>query len=183
MILNRKQKEVLVIKLANEGKTTREIAQVAHVSLKDIGSIIRKYTGDDNKKQHDEIPTKKLSLDSKCLQMFQEGHSNVDVAITLDMPADEVMANYMDYQRLQELNDFIQLYRDLGDDRPLFILLYKRMKAEGLWSKKEILRIVSVESDLKDLAYKVEEECKEIGRLNLLKLQLEDRIRAMGGIV
>ena len=40
-------KEDIVIKLAEEGRNTRDIAQVAHVSLKDIGTIIRRYTGED----------------------------------------------------------------------------------------------------------------------------------------
>ena len=48
MVLNKKEKEELVIKLLNEGKTTREIAQLAHVSLRDIGSITRKAVGDDD---------------------------------------------------------------------------------------------------------------------------------------
>jgi hypothetical protein len=43
VILTRKEKEGLVIKLAEAGKTTRDIAQVAHVSLKDIGAILRRY--------------------------------------------------------------------------------------------------------------------------------------------
>jgi PP-loop superfamily ATP-utilizing enzyme len=36
MILKREEKEQLVIELAMKCKTTREIAQTAHVSLKDI---------------------------------------------------------------------------------------------------------------------------------------------------
>ena len=47
VILKREEKEKLVIQLAEAGKTTRHIAQVAHISLKDIGTIIRKYTGED----------------------------------------------------------------------------------------------------------------------------------------
>ena len=47
VILKRQQKEDLVIKLAEEGKSTRFIAEAAHVSLKDIGTIIRRYTGED----------------------------------------------------------------------------------------------------------------------------------------
>jgi transposase len=40
VILNRQEKERLVLKLANEGKNTREIAKEAHVSLRDIGHIL-----------------------------------------------------------------------------------------------------------------------------------------------
>ena len=47
MLISRKEKEKLVIQLAHEGKTTREIAKQVHISLRDIGIIIRKETGDD----------------------------------------------------------------------------------------------------------------------------------------
>jgi DNA-binding NarL/FixJ family response regulator len=48
MILDKKEREELVLKLLNEGKTTREIAKLVHVSLKNIGKITRKAAGDDN---------------------------------------------------------------------------------------------------------------------------------------
>jgi hypothetical protein len=47
LLLSKKEKEKLVIELVNEGKTTREIAKAVHISLKDIGRIIHKVTGDD----------------------------------------------------------------------------------------------------------------------------------------
>jgi len=45
VILTRKEKENLVINLAEVRKTARHIAQVAHISLTDIGAIIRRCTG------------------------------------------------------------------------------------------------------------------------------------------
>jgi DNA-binding NarL/FixJ family response regulator len=42
LLTNRKEKEKQVIKLAEEGKTTREISKEAHISSKDIGKIILK---------------------------------------------------------------------------------------------------------------------------------------------
>ena len=41
VVLTRKEKESVVIKLAEEGKRTRDITQDAHFSLKDIGAISR----------------------------------------------------------------------------------------------------------------------------------------------
>lgn len=41
--LNRHQKKALVIELYNQGKTRRQIAEVVHMSFKDI---INEYTGD-----------------------------------------------------------------------------------------------------------------------------------------
>jgi len=61
LLISRKEKEKLVIQLAHEGKTTREIAKQVHISLRDIGTIIRKETGDDKedllskeKQKHDD---------------------------------------------------------------------------------------------------------------------------------
>jgi hypothetical protein len=47
-VLNRQDKEELVIRLHQEGKTIRQIAAAAHLSFTDIGSIIRKIDGRDN---------------------------------------------------------------------------------------------------------------------------------------
>ena len=44
LLTSRKEKEKQVIKLAEEGK--QRIAKEVHISLKDIGNIIRKATGD-----------------------------------------------------------------------------------------------------------------------------------------
>jgi uncharacterized protein YerC len=45
MILNKKEKEDLVIKLLNDGFNYEEIAKRAHMSLSDISKIKRKVTG------------------------------------------------------------------------------------------------------------------------------------------
>ena len=47
LLLSRKEKENLVIKLTQEGKT-REIAKQVHVSLRDIGKIQHKLTGNED---------------------------------------------------------------------------------------------------------------------------------------
>lgn len=44
-VLNRYDKEKLVIKLHQEGKTIRQIAEAAHLSFGDIGKIIRRIDG------------------------------------------------------------------------------------------------------------------------------------------
>ena len=53
----------MVINLANEGKTTREIAKEVRISLKSIGKILNKVTGDDaiNEDAERQVRLKKLS--------------------------------------------------------------------------------------------------------------------------
>jgi hypothetical protein len=54
--LNKFEKQDLVIKLHNEWKTYSEIAHIAHVSLRDIKPILKKYERKlENKKRRKEI--------------------------------------------------------------------------------------------------------------------------------
>jgi DNA invertase Pin-like site-specific DNA recombinase len=47
-VLNKYEKEQLVIRLHQEGKTIREIASAAHMSFSDISKIIGKVDGRTN---------------------------------------------------------------------------------------------------------------------------------------
>ena len=47
VLLNKHQKKALVIELYKQGKTRRQIAEVVHMSFKDIADLINEYTGED----------------------------------------------------------------------------------------------------------------------------------------
>ncbi len=64
MLLDRKEKERLVIKLVKEGKTTRDTAREIRISLQVIGKIIWKYTRDINEEQFE---ARKLTLESTII--------------------------------------------------------------------------------------------------------------------
>ena len=91
-LLSRKEKEKLVLELAYDGKTTREIAKAVHISLKDIGKIILKVTGDDVcpvEKEKDQKHFKSLYIYAQAFQMFKDMKSLADVVIELryrDLP-------------------------------------------------------------------------------------------------
>jgi transposase len=112
VILKRQQKEELVIRLAEEGKSTREIAQAVHVSLKDIGVIIRNYLGE--KENETTYSGKALSMHSKAFKLFKENKNLVDVAITLNIETDEVLCMYSDYLRLLKLQKLMTIYKEIG---------------------------------------------------------------------
>ena len=78
LLLSRKEKEQLVIKLAQEGKTTREIAKQVHISLRDIGKIQHKLSGDNdiflkekNKNKKQRKKNKKENLYHHMLKLFK----------------------------------------------------------------------------------------------------------------
>jgi hypothetical protein len=73
-VLNRQDKEQLVIELHSQGKNIRQIAVAAHLSFGDIGMIIRKLDG---RESQDEIAgnkdVKNKSRETKALWLFSNG--------------------------------------------------------------------------------------------------------------
>ncbi|MDQ6723624.1 MAG: hypothetical protein M3Z01_05095, partial [Thermoproteota archaeon] len=128
----------MVIELANEGKTTREIAKEVHISLKDIGKITRKETGDDDSyiKEKEDLQRqqklKELSPYAQAFQMFKDKKSLVDVAINLDIETNLVLIFHADYLQLVRMNGLVKIYQELKNNFPLFFHLYRGVKREGL---------------------------------------------------
>jgi hypothetical protein len=97
MLPNEKDKENLVIDLLKKGHKTREIAKMAHVSFSHIKKIRMKLTGEVNE---DNQKRKPLSPSSQAFKLFLEGKSNVQVAIGLDLPPDQILKMRSDYMVL-----------------------------------------------------------------------------------
>jgi transposase len=146
LLTSKKEKKKQVIKLAEEGKTTREIAKEVHISLKDIGKIIQRAAGDDleitekEKEKEKEKRLKPLSPYARAFQMFIDKLTLADVAIELDLDTDTLLNYYKDYLRLVRTNSFMSIYNELkknDDFLSIFIHLYRRIKKEGL-TKQDI---------------------------------------------
>jgi transcriptional regulator len=102
--MNREEREDHVIQLYNEGKTVREIAELMHMSFRDIGAITKKVKlkvdGERGPLEDDnEIESK--SKNSQAIKLFLELKSPVEVAIALDLPANQVRAIYREYWELE----------------------------------------------------------------------------------
>ncbi|MGA6991855.1 MAG: hypothetical protein WBX81_15670, partial [Nitrososphaeraceae archaeon] len=124
-VLNKYDKEQLVIKLHKDGKTMRDIAHAAHLSFGDIGKIIRRIDGQVN---DDDINLGNKSKESKALWLFKNGKRPIDVAIELDIPYDEVTELEQEYWALNQLYDLPLIYQELKHEFDLFFKLFKLMK-------------------------------------------------------
>jgi hypothetical protein len=158
LLASRKEKEKQVLKLAEEGKTTREIDKVVHISMKDLGKIIRKETGDideltesekeeGKKEKEKQKRLKSLSTYARTFQMFKDNRSLADVVIELDIDTDTVLNYSEDYLILVRTNSFMAIYYELKDDLPTFIHLYRRIKEEKL-TKQDITNLLQNSKDL-----------------------------------
>jgi hypothetical protein len=105
-MLNKKEKEQLVIKLFKENKTIQEIAEKVHVSFRDFSAIIRRIDGGDAN-----YPNNK-SKDTQALYLFSHGKTPLDVAIELELSASEVIAQQIEYWKLRHLHELATPYDD-----------------------------------------------------------------------
>ena len=126
-MLNKKEKEELVVKLHQENKTIRQIAEIVHMSFKDIGTIIRRIDGDNE----DKFVDTKLSNKSKASQalwLFENGKRPIEIAIELDISYNEVIDLQQEYWALTELYDLPLMYQELKHDFDSFSKLFKILK-------------------------------------------------------
>jgi IS30 family transposase len=95
--LNQWEKQELIIKLRKDGKTYREIAHIAGVSLRDIKPTLRKYErklqtkkGEENNQKIKKISKKRC----RAYDLFRNRKNPVEVAIDLELDYEQVF-----YQR------------------------------------------------------------------------------------
>jgi predicted XRE-type DNA-binding protein len=128
-MINKFEKEALVIRLLNEGKTIREIATEAHISFKDIGGIARKLKGETEIQQESSTPK---SLETQALILFAEGRNQVEVAIALDISTSKVSDIYEEYLRLNSIEDLIEVYEKIKYSLPKFLKLFDAMTCSDM---------------------------------------------------
>ena len=182
-VLNKYDKEELVIKMHQEGKTIREIAHAAHMSFGDIGRIIRKIEGPAN--DGTDVNLSNKSKSTQALYLFEQGKKPIDVAIELDIPYSEVEDLQQEYWALKGLFDLAFMSMEIkNDDRPSFVKLFKLLKRSKMLSEKHILKLISYATD--DLPT-LENRCHKLGsdavELQIRKKQLENEVSALNSSI
>jgi hypothetical protein len=180
MLLSKKDKEKRVIDLANQGKTTREIAKEVYISLKSIGQILNKVTGDNEDEEKQRLESK--SDYARAFKMFQDGRPLTEVAIELDIESPTVICYYEDYLKLVNMRKLVAIYNDVKNDLPLFLKLYWRIKKERL-SKPQISELLKIPNRLLEIGKKVDLYNNHIWNLHEKKLKLEKEIGMLSDVL
>ena len=156
-VLNKYDKEQLVIELHSQGKTIRQIATAAHLSFSDIGTIIRREDGHD---KDDDIETKDLKNKTKttqALHLFKSGKKPIDVAIELDISANEMEDMLQEYWVLNQLDELALVYLEVKTFLPSFLKLFHCLKKDKMLSEKQISDVLGyVGNDLPQLTDRVQ---------------------------
>ena len=125
MILNRQQKENLVVDLLNQGVSYPQIAKQVHLSFSDIKKIRMKSTGEVSEEQQKEDQKKKpLSIPSQAFKLFLEGKSIVQVAIMLDLPTDQILKVHSDYLMLQNMERVARILTENRKNLDSYLCLF-----------------------------------------------------------
>ncbi|MGD9672071.1 MAG: helix-turn-helix domain-containing protein [Candidatus Nitrosocosmicus sp.] len=128
MVLTKKQKKEMVIRLYEEGKTTKEIAKIVKMSLRDIGIILREYN-------HEPEPKPPKSDHSNAFQLFSKGKDLIEVSIALDLPFDHVRQYFIEYLDLKGMFDFVNVLKNYPSFIRFFVQIADKMKYEGLFKE------------------------------------------------
>jgi uncharacterized protein YlzI (FlbEa/FlbD family) len=126
-MLTRQEKERLVIELYNQGKTIRDIAREVRISFRDIGMILKKASGEKEENQNKK-QSLLLSTSSQAYQLFSEGKTLIDVAISLNLGESETTKYYEEYLNLKQMHELKMVYDEIGPDVMHFLELYKMSK-------------------------------------------------------
>ena len=138
--MNLEEKKNLVIQLHEEGKTQREIAKTAHMSVRDISKIIRKIDG---------IPEEK-SIETQALDHFQQGKKPVEVAVELNLNAQKTSKFYKDYLKLEGFHKLASLYEEINGHLSLFLKLYYAFLQNNI-KPNELVNIVKNSNELTNI--------------------------------
>jgi membrane-associated HD superfamily phosphohydrolase len=173
VLLNKKEKQQLVVDLHRQNKTIREIAQQVHMSFKDIGSIIRSIDGHD-----DDVDTHYFSNKSKAtraLYLFKTGKKPIDVAIELDLPSNEVDELQQEFWALNQLPEVALLYDETKNFLSSFLKLYHYLKDRRMLSEEHISKFLRYANhDLPQLTNKIQQLTSDVIDLEFKKKQSKD---------
>ena len=150
--MNLKEKKNLVIQLHQEGKTQKDIAKAAHMSVRDISKIIRKIEG---------MSEEKLTVETQALDLFQQGKKPIEVAIALNLNAHKTSKLYKDYLKLDGFHKLVLLYEEINDNLSLFLKLYHAIIQNGI-KPHEISNLVKNSTELANLKTAIQIKRKEL---------------------
>ena len=142
MVLTREEKERFVLDLYNQGKSTRQIAEEARMSFRDIGAILDKV---EEEKKTNKEQAEKVSQSTQAYKLFFEGKSPVQVAIALNLQEPEVAKFYVEYWRLIQYHSLSRIYEEIKDGIGYFVRLYISAKVArmGLEQVVKVLEIAN----------------------------------------
>jgi hypothetical protein len=138
------------------------------MSFRDIGAILNKAR---EEKEASKEQTEKTSLSTQAYKLFTEGKTPIQVAIALQLGADEVNEYHKEeYLKLIHRDNLNQIYEEIGDDdiEP-FVKLYKSAKNAGMNAQHVVKLLAIANNYLPSVEHRYEVLIRKVGPLELSK--------------
>jgi predicted transcriptional regulator len=103
--MDKKQKEALVLALAEKGKTYREITKEAGVSPNTIKAVLNRAGLDES-----------ASISSRAFELYVQQKTPLEIAIELNIEADKAIHYYHEYFKLLGITEFTRVYLRIKDN-------------------------------------------------------------------
>src|SRR5919106_575759 len=163
MVLSREEKEKMVLDLYyNKGYTYKQITRELRMSPNQLSEIIKR-----DEEKNDTIANKKkeLSLSSQAYKLFYEGKNNVEVAIKLDLPQEQITQFRLEYWRLQNQDKLESLYMLAKGKVSILWKIYNELIIVGGMSIEEVASVVDINLNiLPETKRELDETCKALAR-------------------
>ena len=132
--MDRKQKEALVLALAEKGKTYREITKEAGVSPNTIKAVLNKAGLDQN-----------ISISSRVFELYSQQKTPLQVAITLGLKSEEAIRYHQEYFMLLGCTEFTKVYFQIKDNPWPYVNFVKLTQNSGMGDGEvvELLKIAN----------------------------------------
>ena len=163
----KRQKEALVRRLYEEGKTRREIAQIARISLRDIGPILQEAGLEYGHS---------YSNSSRAYRMFKDGMTPLEVALALNIREPEATELHLEYERLAMQGEVLWLCRRDTDELKSIMELCKKILGSRMNVEYALNLLHSAANDLPTLERRYRNLISMVNELESKKKDLENAI-------
>jgi transposase len=109
LTISEERKKRVIDLYYNQGKTTRGIAKIERMSIRDISAILKEEESRRQKYKHQQ---QQREVSSKAYELFSEGKRHVEVAVALNLREPEATKLYREYWKLRGLDKLNAMYKE-----------------------------------------------------------------------
>jgi hypothetical protein len=123
------------------------------------------------------------SKSTQALNLFLRGRRPVEVAIELDLSANEVEDMLQEYWILNQLDELALVYLEIKNHLDLFIILFHTMKKNKLINEKDIKAALKYVTDLPSLESKFRSLANTVLDLEIEKKELSAQLIDLAQVI
>lgn len=176
------------MKYYHEGKSYRQIAQLARISVRDIKPILEKYGADKAVEYSDtdgEIVDSDslMPISSRAYKLFSEFLTPLDVATTLHIDASETIRYYNEFLQLNNRGILTKLFKELSEEEISWVLRLCAIAKTKKMSINQIIECVSIyDEDLPMIKQLHEDANTDLEAVQKQAFQCENRVEYLNHI-